>query len=111
MTTHSDHGQAPAVQERLLELAGWWRRVGATLIDLIVVAGLSAILALATDGYHLHHKPGGGLIAHQSAAFVVGSIAIGVLYQLITLCRPGTRNGQTLGDQFLGVSPERAVSP
>jgi uncharacterized RDD family membrane protein YckC len=89
------------------ELAGWWRRVGATVIDLFVISVFLGILALASDGYHVHHRHGGGLVFHQTTVFTVVSIAIGVIYQATTLCRRGTHNGQTLGDQLLGVTITR----
>jgi uncharacterized RDD family membrane protein YckC len=47
------------------------------------------------------------LATNTSTAFAVGGIAIGVLYQLLTLCRPGAHNGQTVGDQLLGITVAR----
>jgi uncharacterized RDD family membrane protein YckC len=90
------------------QLSGWWRRVWAGLCDAVVIAVLLGIFALLTHGYHLtHSRANGRLAAHTTTGYIIGSFLIAVGYQLITLCRPGTHNGQTLGKQLLGIKVER----
>jgi uncharacterized RDD family membrane protein YckC len=64
------------------QLAGWWRRVGATLIDIIILAVVDIIIAIATD---------------RIIEYVLGFI-IGLVYTTVLL----VRRGQTVGMMALG---------
>ena len=76
------------------ELSGWWRRVGATLIDGLIVGIPLAIIfsvLLGTDG-------GGGIAA---ALFV--SVGVTLIYAPLLMARGGERNGQTFGKQAMDI--------
>jgi uncharacterized RDD family membrane protein YckC len=92
-------------------LAGWWSRVGAQLLDLLVVwvpgGILLTLLVLAASDA----KDGSGservwLIAAIVASFVV--IGAHLFYAPLLMRRGGKRNGQTLGKQVTGIRVIRA---
>jgi uncharacterized RDD family membrane protein YckC len=97
------------------ELAGWWSRAGASVVDAALVALPAALVA-------------GGIVALVSAAggisfeddgtgVLVGLLAVALslltaaatlfvtalLYAPLTMRRPGARNGQTWGKQLVGI--------
>ena len=95
-------------QEPLLDLSGWWRRVAANLVDYVVILVPLIVIALLTHGIHwTHDHKSGRLVQHRSAVFIVISVVVEIAYQAGTLCRPGRHNGQTLGDQWLGIAVVR----
>jgi uncharacterized RDD family membrane protein YckC len=75
------------------QLSGWWRRVGAYILDAIFTAIVSWV--------------GWGLIlADSTAAGVIllfAGIAVAFLYYPLTMMREGPHNGQTWGKQVLGI--------
>ena len=84
------------------ELASWGSRVGAMLLDSLVVLGVGlalcapgGIVAIATEG----HVAGWVLLGLGVLAW----IAFSVLYAPYFMRRPGEHNGQTLGKQWLGL--------
>ena len=82
-------------------LAGWWSRVGATLLDILVVWAAIAIL-VAPGGIIL----GVGPTALGIVLLSVGGLAaflLGLLYSPYLMQRAGPRNGQTLGKQWVGI--------
>jgi uncharacterized RDD family membrane protein YckC len=86
-------------------LAGWGSRVGATLLDgLILVVPVALIVALVVAVVLAGSEVGGlviGLIA--MLAFVVASL----FYAPVLMAREGPRNGQTWGKQIVGVRVTR----
>ncbi len=89
-------------------LAGWGRRVGATLLDLVVV-GVPALLITGLLGVGV-----AGASATDSDAGVVATIAgvivsalvffvIALIYAPLTMMRSGAHNGQTFGKQVAGI--------
>jgi uncharacterized RDD family membrane protein YckC len=72
-------------------LAGWWYRVGATLIDVIIVGVVSGVLSLAGTGGR-----------------IVG-VLVGVVYQVVLV----GRLGRTVGQMAVGTKTldERSGSP
>jgi uncharacterized RDD family membrane protein YckC len=78
-------------------LSGWWRRVGAYIIDAIIGQLVLNI--------------GVGLIVGGSevvgAIIVVVGLVIAFFYFPITMSREGANNGQTLGKQALGITVSR----
>jgi uncharacterized RDD family membrane protein YckC len=75
--------------------AGWWSRVGAYLIDaviLLVVAGIPAGIIAAIAGGKAFEP-----------VWVLLAVAFGIAYPAFTMGRPAERNGQTLGMQALGI--------
>lgn len=76
------------------ELAGWFARVGATLVDgivLIVFIGVLLAIAVAAGSEGL------------AAVAVVLFYALSFLYAPLLMMRSGERNGQTFGKQALGI--------
>ena len=89
-------------------LAGWGRRVGATLLDLLIV-GVPALLVTGLLGVGV-----AGASATDSDAGLVATIAgvvvsalvffvIALIYAPLTMMRKGTHNGQTFGKQVVGI--------
>jgi uncharacterized RDD family membrane protein YckC len=82
-------------------LASWGSRVGATLLDGLVIFVL--LIALIAPGVLL-------LIAEATAAGIILLVLGGLAYFAVTVLyggwlmkRPGERNGQTLGKQWVGI--------
>jgi uncharacterized RDD family membrane protein YckC len=75
-------------------LSGWWRRVGAYLLDGIITS--------------LVIYAGVGLFAAGSEAVGVILVLIGLViaffYYPVTMSREGANNGQSLGKQALGIT-------
>jgi uncharacterized RDD family membrane protein YckC len=92
-------------------LAGWWSRVGAQLLDLLVVWVPGGILlavllvpaASADDGSGAQRA---WLIAAIVASFLV--MAAHLFYAPLLMRRAGRRNGQTFGKQVTGIRVIRA---
>jgi uncharacterized RDD family membrane protein YckC len=83
-------------------LASWGSRVGATIIDLLVLLIPAAILtALLIGGYDTDSSTG-ELIGVSILSFLLWS-AIVLLYAPLLMIRGGERNGQTLGKQLVGI--------
>jgi uncharacterized RDD family membrane protein YckC len=92
------------------ELAGWWSRVGAALIDgLIIGAGALVILALFGSvfsiGFFDSNETGvASLIVGMMLSFLAISI-VALLYAPLMMART---NGKTLGRMALGIRVVRA---
>jgi uncharacterized RDD family membrane protein YckC len=89
-------GQAPQVFAGA-ELSGWWRRVGAYVLDSIFTAIVSWV--------------GLGLVFAGSEAigvilFLVG-LVVAFLYFPLTMMREGEHNGRSFGKQILGIRVAR----
>jgi uncharacterized RDD family membrane protein YckC len=80
-------------------LAGWWRRVGAYLLDRLIVSVPLVVLVMgvfATDS-----DIGGGLVV---AITVLAYVVFGLFYAPVLMAREGPRNGQTWGKQVVGIA-------
>jgi uncharacterized RDD family membrane protein YckC len=77
-------------------LAEWWPRVGATLLDGVIVSALAVVLAIVVAAV-------GGDDDATGAALWLGWLLIGSAYVAGTLSRRGKHNGQTLGKQAAGI--------
>jgi uncharacterized RDD family membrane protein YckC len=101
------------------ELAGWWSRAGASVVDaalvalpaLLVAGGIVALVG-AAGGISFDDDGTGvlvGLLAVVLSLFgVLGTLVLtALLYAPLTMRRPGTRNGQTWGKQLFGVRVAR----
>ncbi len=79
-------------------LADWWTRVGAFLLDQLLIAGVAFVAALAA-------AIAVGDVDGDTARIVVYAVAIpvGFLYAPLLMARSGARNGQTLGKQLVGI--------
>jgi RDD family len=92
--------------------AGWWSRVGASLLDSLVLTAASIpiivlLIQVATNG-GLHFSTGSGQPHAVFSRGMYEAFGVSVVYWLIalllysglTMRRPGVRNGQTLGKTF-----------
>jgi uncharacterized RDD family membrane protein YckC len=92
-------------------LAGWWSRVGAQLLDLLIVwvpGGILLTLPIvaatsAADGSASERT---WLIATIVASFLV--MGAHLFYAPLLMRRAGRRNGQTIGKQVTGIRVIRA---
>jgi uncharacterized RDD family membrane protein YckC len=78
------------------ELSGWWRRVGAAIIDTLVVGIVGAIIGAVLGA------AGVGEDATTAVSLALG-IVLGVVYYGSLMSREGANNGQTLGKQVTGI--------
>jgi uncharacterized RDD family membrane protein YckC len=93
---------APSALPLNAALAGWGSRVGATLLDAVVLLVLAlvliapgAVLTVATDG--------GALGILLLVVGVLVFFVVSLLYASLFMQRDGERNGQTLGKQWVGI--------
>jgi uncharacterized RDD family membrane protein YckC len=77
-------------------LAEWWPRVGATLLDAVLISGMSFVLAIAV-------AIAGGSDDTTGTVWWIGWLLIGSAYVAGTMARKGSHNGQTWGKQAAGV--------
>lgn len=88
--------------------AGWWSRVAAALVDLVVIsipAMLVAGVILGGVGAAFSADDGVGIFSLILGVIVylVLLAAVAILYAPLLMRRPGRRNGQTWGKQLLGI--------
>jgi uncharacterized RDD family membrane protein YckC len=88
--------------------AGWWSRVGATVVDGLVVGVPAAIAGgLVFGGLASSFDDDGGadVVAFALASFAYLAIlaVILLLYAPLLMRRPGAHNGQTWGKQLFGI--------
>lgn len=88
-------------------LAHWWPRVGATLLDGLIVAPVNIALALSFHLFTVTHQlnaEGTSVprVTYHPYVFLLFPLVY-ILYTVILLCRSGEHNGQTLGKQRLGL--------
>ena len=87
-------------------LASWGRRVGATLLDGLVVTLI--VLVLIAPGTALAIVNSGGALGIILIVLgVLVSFVLALLYGAFFMQRDGARNGQTLGKQWLGIRAVR----
>jgi uncharacterized RDD family membrane protein YckC len=104
------YAQVPAPAAGQYTLAGWWSRVGAALIDGVIVAvGALLILLLFSSvfsvGFFASDEAGvAGLIVGLLLSFVAIAI-VALLYAPLMMART---NGKTLGRMALGIRVVRA---
>jgi uncharacterized RDD family membrane protein YckC len=80
------------------ELAGWGPRVGAALIDGIIVTAVIVALLLAAASGSGNGAAGAGVVVAYLLAY---------LYAPLTMMRKGEHNGQTFGKQAVGIRVRR----
>lgn len=93
------------------QLAGWWSRVGAQLIDLLIVwlplgTVLTVLIVLASEA-----RDGSGSETTLLAATIVATflaLAVHFFYAPLLMKRRGRHNGQTWGKQACGIRVIRA---
>jgi len=92
-------------------LAGWWSRVGAQLLDLLIVWLPAALIILGPVLAADAARNGSGaeiawLVVSIFMTFV--AMAVHLFYAPLLMKRKGRRNGQTLGKQICGIRVIRA---
>ena len=83
-------------------LAGWWSRVGAVVLDGLVLLVPIVVLVIILHQYHVTHYVTVYGTAATTATTSNGAWLDGVvwlIYPAVMLIRAGLRNGQTLGTQ------------
>jgi uncharacterized RDD family membrane protein YckC len=83
-------------------LASWGSRVGAQLLDALILVIPSAILIALVLGVFLAGSDVGGVITAIIAFFLY--IVVALFYAPVLMAREGARNGQTWGKQILGIT-------
>jgi uncharacterized RDD family membrane protein YckC len=79
------------------ELSGWWRRVGAALIDGLILGVTGAILGAVFAAV-------GGASEDATTLLSLGlGLLLGIAYYGTLMSRQGANNGQTLGKQATGI--------
>ena len=93
------------------QLAGWWSRVGAQLIDLLIVwvpfGILLTVLALSADAADNGSGSETTLLVCTILATIV-ALSVHFFYAPLLMKRRGRRNGQTWGKQVSGIRVIRA---
>jgi len=87
-----------------VELSGWWRRVGASLLGTVfrlVLAALVFGLLIAVD------EAGGVVDTVGTVIFAPAVLIVYLGYAPFLVRRPGARNGQTWGKQLTGIRAVR----
>ena len=90
--------------------AGWWSRVGAAIVDLVLINIPAVVISTAVFG-------GVAGLGDDEAGFFAAILGIltylfllalvAVLYAPLLMRRPGARNGQTWGKQLFGIRVAR----
>jgi uncharacterized RDD family membrane protein YckC len=101
---------APPMASGRYALAGWWSRVGAAIIDgLIIGAGALLILvlfgAVFSVGFFASDDAG---IASVVVGLLLGSLAVAIVALLYAPLMMARTNGKTLGRMALGIRVVRA---
>lgn len=83
------------------EVSGWWRRVGAVLLDTLVLAVPVIVLAVVLHQVHTVKAIGdqGVVVNTYTVHYRWTDTVVWLVYSLILLIRTGARNGQTYGKQ------------
>lgn len=86
--------------------AGWWRRVGAALVDAVVISIPATLVSIAVFGgiAGLGDEEAGFFAAIFGILTFLGLLAlVAIVYAPLLMRRPGERNGQTWGKQLFGI--------
>jgi uncharacterized RDD family membrane protein YckC len=84
-------------------LASWGSRLGAYLIDALVLIIPAAILAVLIIGGTWDEDSSAWEVVGTSILYLLLLSAVVLLYAPLLMMRQGERNGQTLGKQFVGI--------
>ncbi len=91
-------------------LAGWWPRVGATVIDWLIVGIGAVILTIAlTAPFSIGFFAGGDVgFASLVIGFLIAVVCVSIVALLYAPALMARTNGQTLGRMALGIRVVRA---
>jgi uncharacterized RDD family membrane protein YckC len=82
-------------------LAGWWGRVGASLLDALITTLLAAVAIGTGIGV------GAATTELAGIPFYIVAALIWLFYAPVLMAREGEHNGQTLGKQAVGIAVVR----
>ncbi len=87
-----------------VELAGWWSRAGALLIDALVLLVITLVVG-GVLGLVVYAGAQASTVLAVLVGVLSGFVLIGLLimYAPFVMAREGARNGQTYGKQALGI--------
>ena len=104
-TSQPGTGSYPPSEGDEYELSGWWRRVGAVLLDGLVLLIPLIVIGLLTRSYTTTTDPNTGIrTTHISVLTSVLDTVLWGAYVVFFLARAGAHNGQTLGKQGAGIA-------
>ena len=81
-------------------LAGWGSRVGATLLDRLIVFAMIAVLVLLIVAAAAASATAGIIVG---IILGLGALIVALFYAPVLMARDGARNGQTYGKQAVGI--------
>jgi uncharacterized RDD family membrane protein YckC len=76
--------------------ASWWQRVGATLIDALILSAVALVFGVALSA-------GGSNSGDATVAIYAVVFFASVVYSPLLMAREGDGNGQTIGKRVLGI--------
>jgi uncharacterized RDD family membrane protein YckC len=84
-------------------LAHWWPRVGASLLDGLILTPAYVVVVVGLHLFTTHHEVNavGQSVTRWQANDVWVVPLVYLLYAIVLLCRNGEHNGQTFGKQAL----------
>lgn len=86
------------------QLSGWWKRVGAYLLDGLILSVVYVVVFLILGLIMLSGGNNDALVLAFVLIVFVGSILITVFYYGWSMSREGEHNGQSLGKQMLHIT-------
>jgi uncharacterized RDD family membrane protein YckC len=86
------------------DLASWWQRLAAFVLDLALSGLVGSVLASAAAGPDVKSTPGGGYQVVWSRGTVTAMALLVILVTAYFTFLNGSRRGQTVGKALLGIS-------
>lgn len=107
--TFTGHAPAPAPGGGTLVLSGWWRRVGAAIIDglIIGVVALAIMAPLGLGVFAVDENDTAGVLA-LIGAFFAALLVVAVVALAYAPLMMGKTNGKTVGRMVTGIRVVRA---
>ena len=91
-------------QDQRPRLAGWWTRVGAVLIDALIMVPIALFAAIVSV---IAAAPFGGSDDLGAPLWLLLAFVFISAYYVLLMKRAGAQNGQTLGKQAVGIKVVR----
>jgi uncharacterized RDD family membrane protein YckC len=92
------------------DLASWWQRLAAFVLDLALAGLVASVLASAAAGPDVKSTPGGGYEVVWSRGTVTAVALLVILVTAYFTFLNGSRRGQTLGKALLGIAVRDGAS-